>query len=140
VAHAGTLHGKLFAAIKTQMKLLIARGIGTVLPPHVIEALTVLQGGAVQWDEAAVQLEQLRSQVDKAYGEVYADDTVVIVPCRYQAVYTTVSGRLATNGACGRGAWQRRRPWAFLLPLWRGRAAASHAAHRPKERAGDHAC
>jgi hypothetical protein len=63
VARAGTLHGTLFAAIKTQMRQLIARGIGAVLPPHVIEALTVLQGGAVPWDEAAVQLEQLRSEV-----------------------------------------------------------------------------
>ena len=60
---AGTLHGNLFAAIKTHMRPMIARGIGAVLPPHVIEALTVLQGGAVQWDKAAVQLDQLRSDV-----------------------------------------------------------------------------
>jgi hypothetical protein len=63
MARAGILHGELFTASKTKLRQLLVRGIGTVLPAHVIEALRVLKLGAVQWDEAAVQLDQLRSEV-----------------------------------------------------------------------------
>lgn len=55
------LLGELVAPVKTKMRPLAARSAG--LPAHVIDWLRVLSSRAAPWDEAAVQLDKLRSKV-----------------------------------------------------------------------------